>query len=57
MPVHPVRRGGRVVGYRYGTSGKLYTVAKHGKAGAARKAGRQAGAIRHSQKRSGKKAH
>ena len=24
MPVHPVRRGGKIVGYRYGTTGKLY---------------------------------
>lgn len=25
MPVHPVRKKGQVVGYQWGTSGKIYT--------------------------------
>lgn len=40
MPVHPVRRKGKIIGYRYGRTGKIY----RGK-GARRKAGKQGQAI------------
>jgi hypothetical protein len=52
MPVHAVSKGGRVVGFQYGQAGKIYSVGKLGKAGAAKKAGQQAAAIEHN---SGKK--
>ena len=48
MPVHPVRRKGRLVGYKWGRSGKLYTTRKYGKAGARKRAEKQATAIRKS---------
>jgi hypothetical protein len=53
MPVHAVKRDGKTVGYQYGTTGKIYSVASLGKAGAAKKAGQQAGAIEHSEKEKG----
>ena len=53
MPVHAVTKGGKVVGFQYGETGKVYPVSKLGKAGAAKKAGQQAAAIKHSQERSG----
>ncbi len=53
MPVHAVTKGGKVVGFQYGTTGKIYSVASLGKARAAKKAGQQAAAIIHSEKASG----
>ena len=49
MPVHPVRRDGKIVGYQYGDTGKVYPVSDGGKAEAAKKAGQQGAAIEHSQ--------
>ena len=45
MPIRPIKSNGRVVGYRWGKSGKLYTISKHGKKGARDKAVKQAQAI------------
>jgi hypothetical protein len=55
MPVHSVERGGKTVGYKYGDTGKLYLIQKWGKSEAAKKAGQQAAAIKHSQEREGRK--
>jgi hypothetical protein len=53
MPVHAVTKNGKVVGFQYGETGKVYSVkAFGGKAGAAKKAGQQGSAIEHN---SGKK--
>ena len=43
MPTRPVRRKGKIIGYRWGKSGKLY----RGR-GAEKKANRQGRAIYHS---------
>lgn len=49
MPVHAVTKNGKVVGFQYGQSGKVYSVKAYGgKAGAAKKAGQQGAAIEHS---------
>jgi len=48
MPGHAVTKNGKVVGFQYGKSGKVYSVSKLGKAGAAKKAGQQGAAIEHS---------
>ena len=45
MPVHPVSRKGRVVGYRWGGSGKLYSISKYGSSRAKRLAAKQGRAI------------
>jgi hypothetical protein len=45
MPVRPVKKQQKVVGYKWGGSGKLYTVSKYGKAGAKAKSELQARAI------------
>ena len=45
VPVHPVRRGGVVVGFKWGRSGKLYLVKKYGFRKARSLALRQARAI------------
>lgn len=47
MPVHPVMKNGKIVGFQYGNTGKVYSVASFGKAGASKKAGQQAAAIEH----------
>jgi ATP-dependent DNA ligase len=44
MPTKPVRKNGRLIGYKWGNSGKLYTVSKYGKR-AKEHADRQASAI------------
>jgi hypothetical protein len=47
MPVHEVRKNGRLIGFQWGSSGKIYTVARWGKAGAAKKAYAQESAAKH----------
>jgi hypothetical protein len=56
MPVHEVRKNGELIGYKYGSSGKLYTIAKYGRIRAKILAFKQASAIYHSQGRRGKPA-
>lgn len=51
MPARPVKRKGRVVGYRWGSKGKLYPVSRHGKTGALNLAKRQGRAIHASKAR------
>lgn len=46
MPIMEVRHGNRLIGYKYGVSGKLYTIITYGKAGAWKKARNQGIAIR-----------
>jgi len=54
MPVMTVKKGKRKIGYRWGKTGKLYTLAKHGEK--ARELARQQGvAIILEQKRRGKR--
>lgn len=54
MPVHQVVQDGKVIGYRYGETGKLYTIAECGSDAAARfKAIMQARAIEQSQQQAG----
>jgi len=48
MPVHPVRRDGKIVGYQYGDTGKVYPVSEWD---AAKKAGQQGAAIEHAQEK------
>ena len=54
MPVHQVVQDGKVIGYRYGDTGKLYTIAECGTDAAARfRAIMQARAIEQSQTQAG----
>ena len=51
MPVHDVRKDGKLIGYRYGKAGKLYLVSKYGRIRAKMLAFKQGAAISHSQER------
>lgn len=46
MPTHAVYKKGKLHGYQWGKSGKVYPVSKHGKEGAKKKANEQGQAIR-----------
>ena len=54
MPVQSVSEGGKVIGYKYGNTGKLYLVSEYGDALAKFKALQQAAAIENSQQMAGK---
>jgi len=45
MPVHKVYRDGSLIGYRWGSSGKLYSIVKYGQLSAQGLAARQGQAI------------
>jgi len=45
MPMHKVKKKGKIIGYRWGSRGKLYTIAKFGKNKAYKKAVEQAKAV------------
>jgi len=45
MPIKEVKTNGKVIGYKWGNSGKVYTFAKYGKKKAYNKALKQAQAI------------
>jgi hypothetical protein len=46
MPVHPVRSNGKIIGYKWGNTGKLYLVSKYGALRAKMLAYRQGRAIK-----------
>jgi len=45
MPVHPVTKHGRLIGYQWGQHGKVYLVSEHGKQRAFERAAKQGRAI------------
>jgi hypothetical protein len=51
MPTRPVKKNGRVIGYRWGKHGKLYRTSKYGKEGSKSRANLQGRAIKASQYR------
>lgn len=54
MPIMAIKKNRKLIGYKYGKSGKLYTLQKYGKESAYQKAREQGQAIKISQLRRGR---